>query len=104
LEASRFQLRRDEAARIQLDDEPVEPERVAKIRQSLDHLAWRAADHLLRKDVFVGQLRHPFRLRAPGVRGARAADRGARELGLPTEEVGEALARLFDTAFFRPRR
>src|SRR2546422_8577612 len=79
---------RDEPAGVRLEQDAVDAELVAELRQTLDQLGRRAERDFLREDVVVREIRHALGLKAPllGGGGARASDRRARPLGLPGGE------------------
>src|SRR5438552_6462069 len=101
LEASRLELGRNAAARIQLGHDAVEPQLFPELAEPIDHARRGAEHHFLGEDVVVGQIGHALGLEMPSIggTGAGAANRPARQLGLASEEGREALARLFPGAF-----
>ena len=71
---------------------------MSELRQPIDHTSGGAEGDLLREHVFVREVGHPIGECATpvGGAGAGATDYRAGQLGLATEEVREALARLLD--------
>src|SRR6185503_9599525 len=72
---------RDEPAGVRLEQDAVDAELGAEIRQARDQLRRGAERDLLLQHIFVREIRHALGLKAPllGGPGARAADRRARE-------------------------
>ena len=83
-EAACLELQRDEAARVQLGDDAIEPEVKTQGRQPFDDALRGPEGDLLGEDVLVRQAGHPLGERAAevGGPGAGATDRGSGELGL----------------------
>src|SRR5207253_9112488 len=94
---------RDEPTGIRLEQDAVDAELVAELRQTLDQLGRRAERDFLREDVVVREIRHALGLKAPllGGAGARASDRRAPQLGLPGEEGHDALRPLLERRALR---
>src|SRR4029453_11471919 len=102
-EAPHRQPRRDEASRVRLDDDPVEPELLLERAEAIDQRGGRPEHHPRAADLVVGHALEPLEPGRAPVVGARsgAAEAGLGELGVALEEVGDALARVFQGALLR---
>src|SRR2546428_3527217 len=101
LEASRLELGRNAAARIQLRHDAVEPQLFPELAEPIDHARRGAEHHFLGEDVVVGQIGHALGLEAPSIGGTRAGagNPPAPPPGLGGEKSREGLPRLFPGAF-----
>src|SRR4029450_12642017 len=92
-----------EASRVRLDDDPVEPELLLERAEAIDQRRGRPEQHPRPADLVVGHALAPLEPGRAPVVGARsgAAEAGLGELGVALEEVGDALARVFEGALLR---